>query len=193
MARSAGLALDMRTSYNETYSNYKFLDFNSYLGTSGDCYDRFLLRIQEMVESLNISNQVISNFNTINFNKNNINNLTVEKKFLKNNLTTQKIEFNKFNKKNKYNDMESLINHFKYYTEGFKVPEGFTYRAIEAPKGEFGVSLISDGSTNPYKCKVRTPALQHLQMLNSLCKGHMFADLVTLIGSLDVVFGEIDR
>ena len=192
MARSAGLAVDIRTSYNETYSNYKFLDFNSYLGTSGDSYDRFLLRMQEMVESLNISNQILAAFNEISLNKDgniyvsNKNYFNIASKY-------SKISTAGFNKKNKYNDMETLINHFKYYTEGFKVPKGFTYRAIEAPRGEFGVSLISDGSSNPYKCKVRTPALQHLQMLSTLTKGHYFADMVTLIGSLDIVFGEIDR
>jgi NADH:ubiquinone oxidoreductase subunit D len=89
--------------------------------------------------------------------------------------------------------METLIKHFKYYSENLIIPSGFIYKSLESPKGEFGVSLISDGTNNPYRCKIRTPALQHLQMLGHLTKGHFLADLVTLIGSLDIVFGEIDR
>ena len=197
MARSAGLATDIRCSFNETYSNYKYLDFNSYLGTSGDSYDRFLLRMQEMLESLNIINQVISNFNII---KIKTKDKTDDKSiyiFDKNYFSVGNInnpyKVNNFNKRTKFNDMERLINHFKYYTEGIIVPNGFTYRGIEAPKGEFGVTLVSDGTNQPYRCKVRTPALHHLQLLTTLSKGHMFADMVTLIGSIDIVFGEIDR
>jgi NADH:ubiquinone oxidoreductase subunit D len=89
--------------------------------------------------------------------------------------------------------MESLINHFKHYSEGIKVPKGFTYKAVEAPKGEFGVSLISDGSSHPYRCKIRTPAYHHMQIMSRISQGHYFADLVTIIGSLDIVFGDVDR
>jgi len=89
--------------------------------------------------------------------------------------------------------MEGLIKHFKHYSEGIKVPQGFTYRAVEAPKGEFGVSLISDGSTNPYRCKIRTPAYHHMQVMSRMGQGHYFADLVTILGSLDIVFGDVDR
>lgn len=89
--------------------------------------------------------------------------------------------------------MESLINHFKYYSEGIKVPKGFTYRAVEAPKGEFGTSLISDGSSHPYRCKIRTPAYHQMQVLSRMSQGHYFADLVTIIGTLDIVFGDVDR
>jgi len=89
--------------------------------------------------------------------------------------------------------MEGIIKHFKYWTEGFPVEKGWTYKAVESPKGEFGVSLVSGGSNNPYRCKVRSPALYHLQVLNKISKGHFLADLVTLIGTIDIVFGEIDR
>jgi len=100
---------------------------------------------------------------------------------------------NKLNHNTKYTSMESLINHFKYYSEGIKVPKGFVYRAVEAPKGEFGVSLISDGSSHPYRCKIRTPAYHHMQLLSRMSQGHYFADLVTIIGTLDIVFGDVDR
>ena len=200
MARSSGLATDLRCSFNETYSNYKFLDFNSYLGMSGDSYDRFLIRMQEMLESLNIINQVISSFNIIKIKYINTNNdLNIKKLelFEKNYFAVGNLNnphrINSFHKRNKFNDMERLINHFKYYSEGIIVPSGFTYRGIEAPKGEFGVTLVSDGTNQPYRCKIRTPALHSLQLLNILSKGHMFADMVTLIGSIDIVFGEIDR
>jgi NADH:ubiquinone oxidoreductase subunit D len=102
-------------------------------------------------------------------------------------------KFNKLNYNSKYNSMESLINHFKYYSEGIKVPKGFTYKAVEAPKGEFGVSLISDGSPNPYRCKIRTPAYHHMQIMSRMSQGHYFADLVTILGSIDIVFGDVDR
>jgi NADH-quinone oxidoreductase subunit D len=89
--------------------------------------------------------------------------------------------------------MEGLINHFKHYSEGIRVPRGFTYKAVEAPKGEFGVSLISDGTSTPYRCKIRTPAYHHMQVMSRLVQGHYFADLVTVLGSLDIVFGDVDR
>ena len=102
-------------------------------------------------------------------------------------------QFNKLNLSTKYTSMESLINHFKYYSEGIKVPSGFAYKAVEAPKGEFGVSLISDGSSNPYRCKIRTPAYHHIQIMPRMVQGHFFADLVTVLGSQDIVFGDVDR
>ena len=89
--------------------------------------------------------------------------------------------------------MESLINHFKHYSEGAIVPKGFAYKAVEAPKGEFGVALVSDGTGNPYRCKIRTPAYHHMQVMSRLSQGHYFADLVTVLGSLDIVFGDVDR
>lgn len=89
--------------------------------------------------------------------------------------------------------MESLINHFKHYSEGIRVPRGFVYKAVEAPKGEFGVSLISDGTSKPYRCKIRTPSLHHMQIMSRMAQGHYFADLVTILGSTDIVFGDVDR
>src|SRR5690606_35715242 len=103
----------------------------------------------------------------------------------------QKIK--KLNYNSKYTSMETLINHFKYYSEGLKIPSGFTYKAVEAPKGEFGVSLISDGTSTPYRCKIRTPAYHHIQVMPKLVQGHFFADLVTVLGSQDIVFGDVDR
>lgn len=102
-------------------------------------------------------------------------------------------EFLKTDFQTKYNSMESMIEHFKYYSEGFKVPKGFTYQAVESPKGEFGVALISDGSTMAYRCKIRSPAFYHLAMMPSQIQGHYFADMVTVLGSQDIVFGEVDR
>jgi NADH:ubiquinone oxidoreductase subunit D len=101
--------------------------------------------------------------------------------------------FKKINQNSKYNSMETLINHFKHYSEGVKVPRGFTYKSVEAPKGEFGVSLISDGTSVPYRCKIRTPAYHHMQVMPRLVQGHFFADLVTVLGSQDIVFGDVDR
>jgi NADH-quinone oxidoreductase subunit D len=102
-------------------------------------------------------------------------------------------KFAKLNRNTKYTSMESLINHFKHYSEGIRVPKGFVYKAVEAPKGEFGVSLISDGTSKPYRCKIRTPSFHHMQLLSRLAQGHYFADLVTIIGTIDVVFGDVDR
>jgi NADH-quinone oxidoreductase subunit D len=102
-------------------------------------------------------------------------------------------KFAKLNRNTKYTSMESLINHFKHYSEGIRVPRGFVYKAVEAPKGEFGVSLISDGTSKPYRCKIRTPSFHHMQLLSRMAQGHYFADLVTIIGTLDVVFGDVDR
>jgi NADH:ubiquinone oxidoreductase subunit D len=100
---------------------------------------------------------------------------------------------NKLNKNTKYTSMETLINHFKHYSEGLKINRGFVYKAVEAPKGEFGVSLIADNTANPYRCKIRTPAYHHIQVMPRLVQGHFFADLVTVLGSQDIVFGDVDR
>lgn len=101
--------------------------------------------------------------------------------------------FNKLNSLTKYISMEQLITHFKHYSEGMYVPRGFMYKAVEAPKGEFGVSLIADGTAKPYRCKIRTPSYQHMQMMAGMSQGHYFADLVTILGTLDIVFGDVDR
>jgi hypothetical protein len=104
-----------------------------------------------------------------------------------------KYRFKKLNHNSKYTSMETLINHFKHYSEGVKVPRGFVYKAVEAPKGEFGVSIVSDGTSMPYRCKIRTPAYHHMQVMPRLVQGHFFADLVTVLGSQDIVFGDVDR
>jgi NADH:ubiquinone oxidoreductase subunit D len=143
-----------------------------------------------MYESINIVFQVLSNLTNTsskNFNQNSKSNffsffhsLYQEKK-------------NQLNRKTKYSSMENLIKHFKKYSEGITVPKGFTYNAVEAPKGEFGVSLISDGTAKPYRCKIRTPAYHHMHVMSRMVQGHYMADLVTVLGSIDIVFGDVDR
>ncbi len=190
MARCTGLKRDVRVDRIETYANYYHLNFRSYIGQKGDSFDRYLLRMNEMTESLNLINQVVYK-------------LTKKKSFQtkrSTNLNPHRLlqyitpdDFNKKKKRNAYNNMEQLIKHFKYWSEGFPVDGGYTYRAVESPKGEFGVTLFSDGTNKPYKCKVRSPAYHHLQVLPKLARGYFLADLVTLIGTVDIVFGEIDR
>ncbi len=191
MARSTGIKRDLRLDKMETYANYYYLNFRSYIGQHGDSYDRFLIRMNEMTESLNIINQVIgklTKFKKIGSKKTNSSlNPHILLKYL------YPKSWNQNNYKSEYTSMEQLINHFKYWSEGFSIQPGFTYRAVESPKGEFGVSIISDGTNIPYKCKVRSPAYHHLQVLPKICKGHFLADLVTLMGTIDIVFGEIDR
>jgi NADH:ubiquinone oxidoreductase subunit D len=140
-----------------------------------------------MYESVNIIFQVLLNFSLTDFN------FIKTPKFSTFFNFCNKQSYQKLNHNVKYNSMETLINHFKNYSEGVKVPKGFTYKAIEAPKGEFGVSIISDGTTLPYRCKIRTPAYHHIQVMPRLVQGHFFADLVTVIGSQDIVFGDVDR
>lgn len=202
MARSTGIKRDIRLDQLETYANYYYLNFRGFLGQKGDSYDRFLIRMNEMTESLNIISQVIGKIT-----KYNKPYLVHEKEHLNPkkqthyttmlpHLILKYLEpqvYNKYSYKNEYNTMENLIKHFKYWSEGFPVGPGWTYGVVESPKGEFGVSLLADGTTKPYRCKVRSPAYHHLQVLPELSKGHFLADLVTLIGTVDIVFGEIDR
>lgn len=172
MLRGSGIPWDLRKT--QPYEIYDQLEFEIPQGTNGDCYDRYLIRIEEMRQSIKIINQVINQMPTgliKNTNHKIINPTRIEIK----------------------NSMESLIHHFKYYTEGFKVPSGETYVTIEAPKGEFGVFLVSDGSNQPYRCKIKAPGFAHLQALDFMCQQHMIADVVTIIGTQDIVFGEIDR
>lgn len=192
MSRSIGIKRDLRLDKLETYANYYYLNFRSFVGQNGDSYDRFLIRMNEMTESLNIINQVI----------NKITKHKIQKKKIKSssNINPHQIlrfinpkHLNQNNYKNEYISMEQLIKHFKYWSEGFTVKPNWTYRAVESPKGEFGVSLISNGTNIPYKCKVRSPAYHHLQVLPKISKGHFLADLVALMGTIDIVFGEIDR
>ena len=185
MSRSVGIKRDLRLSKMETYAGYYFLNFRGFLGQNGDCYDRFLIRMNEMAESLNIINQVI--YKIIKFNK---------KKEITPHLilkySNKKVYENTLNKDN-YNSMEKLISHFKYWSEGEKIKSNWTYQSVESPKGEFGVFIVSDNTNKPFRCKVRSPAFHNMHLLPQISKGHFLADLVTLIGTIDVVFGEVDR
>ena len=136
-----------------------------------------------MYESLNIVFQILSNLTSLSTQATStpfINFLYSEQQ-------------SKLNHNTKYSSMETLISHFKHYSEGTRVPRGFTYKAVEAPKGEFGVSIISDGTATPYRCKIRTPSYHHMQIMSRMSQGHYFADLVTVLGSIDIVFGDVDR
>jgi NADH-quinone oxidoreductase subunit D len=147
-----------------------------------------------MYESVNIVFQILTNLtNLTNENSNIINHKDKNTSFFSFFDFLYVNKFKKLNHNSKYTSMESLINHFKQYSEGIKVPKGFVYKAVEAPKGEFGVSLISDGTSVPYRCKIRTPAYHHMQVMPRLVQGHFFADLVTVLGSQDIVFGDVDR
>ena len=192
VARSTGLKTDIRFLKSETYAHYWFLSVQGYLGKRGDSYDRFLIRIREMYESLNIVFQILTNLTT----------LVSEQGTSSSHENVSFFSFfdalyaeksTKLNRNTKYNSMESLINHFKHYSEGIRVPRGFVYKSVEAPKGEFGVSLISDGTSKPYRCKIRTPSYHHMQIMSRMSQGHYFADLVTILGTLDIVFGDVDR
>jgi NADH dehydrogenase (ubiquinone) Fe-S protein 2 len=172
MLRGSGIPWDLRK--NQPYDIYDQLDFDVPVGTNGDCFDRYLIRVAEMRESLKI----------VNFCLNNIPEGPIK-------IDDQKVS--PPTRANIKQSMESLIHHFKLYTEGFTVPAGETYTATEAPKGEFGVYLVSDGSSRPYRCKIKAPGFGHLQALDFMSKGHMIADVVTIIGTQDIVFGEVDR
>ena len=174
MVRGSGLAWDLRRS--QPYEIYSELDFKIPLGKNGDCYDRYLCRIEEMRESVKIMLQCID--------------------LLRKTPGPVMPENSKFappRRGEMKQSMEALIHHFKLYTEGFHVPEGEVYAAVEAPKGEFGVYLVSDGTNKPYRLKIRAPGFPHLAAMDHLCKGHMLADVSAVLGSLDIVFGEIDR
>jgi NADH:ubiquinone oxidoreductase subunit D len=145
-----------------------------------------------MYESLSIVFQVLNNLTTLS-SENTISHSNNSVNFFSFFDSLYSEKFSKLNHNTKYTSMESLINHFKHYSEGIRVPRGFVYKAVEAPKGEFGVSLISDGTSKPYRCKLRTPSFHHMQLLSRLAQGHYFADLVTIIGTIDVVFGDVDR
>lgn len=174
MLRGSGVEWDLRR--NQPYEIYNELDFLIPIGLNGDCYDRYLVRVEEMRQSTKIIKQCI--------------------KWLRDNPGSVMIEDNKFaspKRDQMKHDMESLIYHFKLFTEGYSVPKGEVYAAIEHPKGEFGVFLMSDGANKPYRMKVRAPSFAHLAAIDEMSKGHMLADVVSIIGTLDIVFGEIDR
>ncbi len=176
MVRGSGAAWDLRKS--QPYECYAEMDFDIPIGQNGDCYDRYLIRMEEMRQSVRIMRQCIRELNkpdgqgpvSVNDNK----------------VVPPKRQEMKLS-------MEALIHHFKLYTEGFKVPAGEVYAAVEAPKGEFGVYLVSDGTNKPYRCKLRAPGFAHLSALDYMGKGHLLADVSAVLGSLDIVFGEVDR
>ena len=172
MLRGSGVAWDLRKS--QPYDVYEELDFDIPVGKTGDCYARYLVRMAEMDESIKIMKQCLEK------------------------MPDGPIKVNDYKiapppRAEMKSSMEAMIHHFKLYTEGYHVPAGETYTAVEAPKGEFAVYLVSDGTNKPYRCRIRAPGFAHLQALDFMSKGHQLADAVSIIGSLDIVFGEIDR
>jgi NADH dehydrogenase (ubiquinone) Fe-S protein 2 len=172
MLRGSGVNWDLRKT--QPYEIYDQVNFEVPVGTNGDCYDRYLIRVFEMKESLKIIEQCINKI-PLGIVKSNDTKIT----------PPSRIDMK--------NSMESLIHHFKLYTQGVVIPANETYIACEAPKGEFGVFLVSDNTNRPYRCKIKAPGFNHLQALNIMSKGHLIADVVTIIGTQDIVFGEIDR
>jgi len=172
MLRGSGLAWDLRRA--QPYDAYGAMDFDVPVGKHGDCYDRYLVRMEEMRQSVRIMRQAIEQLPT--------GPVRLDDRKLS---PPPRAEMKR--------SMEALIHHFKLYTEGYHVPAGETYTAVEAPKGEFGVYVVADGTNRPYRCKIRAPGFGFLQSLDFLSKGHMLADVVAIIGSMDIVFGEVDR
>nr|YP_010118809.1 NADH dehydrogenase subunit 7 [Laminaria solidungula]QQY85021.1 NADH dehydrogenase subunit 7 [Laminaria solidungula] len=172
MLRGSGIRWDLRK--NEPYDAYSELDFQGVVGKIGDCYDRYLVRVEEMRQSLSIIYQCLN-------------------KMPEGSVKIDDAKISPPSRADVKQSMEALIHHFKLYTEGVTVPAGETYMATEAPKGEFGVYLVSDGSNRPYRCKIKAPGFSHLQALNFMATSHMLADVVTIIGTQDIVFGEVDR
>src|SRR5690606_1460133 len=174
MLRGSGVAWDLRRA--QPYECYDELEFEVPVGTNGDCWDRYLCRIEEMKQSVRIMQQCIDR--------------------LRKNPGPVLIQDNKVappRRGEMKRSMEALIHHFKLYTEGFRTPPGEVYAAVEAPKGEFGVYLVSDGTNKPYRCKIAAPGFKHLQAMDWMNRGHMLADVSAILGSLDIVFGEVDR
>ncbi|HLW28246.1 MAG TPA: NADH-quinone oxidoreductase subunit D [Kiloniellales bacterium] len=172
MLRGSGVPWDLRRA--QPYEVYEELDFQIPVGKNGDCFDRYLVRMEEMRQSLVIIRQCIE-------------------KMPEGPVMVENQKVTPPRRGEMKRSMEALIHHFKLYTEGVHVPPGETYTAVEAPKGEFAVYLVSDGSNRPYKCKIRAPGFPHLSAMDFVCRGHMLADSVAILGSMDVVFGEIDR
>ena len=170
--RGSGVAWDLRRA--QPYDKYAEVEFDVPVGKHGDCYDRYLVRMAEMRESVKIIKQCLA-------------------KMQPGPVKVQDRKFTPPTRAEMKHSMEALIHHFKLYTEGYHVPAGATYTAVEAPKGEFGVYLVADGTNRPYRCKIRSTGFSHLQAAEKLTKGHMLADMVVILGSLDIVFGEIDR
>jgi NADH-quinone oxidoreductase subunit D len=176
MVRGSGAAWDLRKS--QPYECYDQLEFDIPVGKNGDCYDRYLIRMEEMRQSNSLMRQCIDLLNS------------PEGQGPVSTMDGKVVPPKRGEMKR---SMEALIHHFKLYTEGFRVPEGEVYAAVEAPKGEFGVYLVSDGTNKPYRCKIRAPGFAHLQAMDFLCRGHLLADVSAILGSLDIVFGEVDR
>ncbi len=172
MLRASGVAWDLRKA--QPYDVYDRMDFDIPVGKNGDCYDRYLIRVEEMRQSLRIVDQCLRDMP-------------------EGPIKTQDFKISPPKRAEMKRSMEALIHHFKLYTEGYHVPEGETYTAVEAPKGEFGVYLVADGTNKPYRCKIRAPGFAFMQGTDFMSKGHMLADVVAIIGSMDIVFGEVDR
>ncbi len=172
MLRASGIPWDLRKA--QPYDVYDRIDFDIPIGKNGDCYDRYLVRVEEMRQSLRIISQCVENMPEGPVAAENNKVVPPRRGAMK-------------------QSMEALIHHFKLYTEGYRVPAGETYTAVEAPKGEFGVYLVSDGTNKPYRCKIRAPGFAHLAAMDFLSRGHMLADSVAILGAMDIVFGEIDR
>ena len=172
MLRASNVAWDLRKA--QPYDVYGAMDFDIPVGKNGDCYDRYMVRVEEMRQSLRIIDQCLRDLP-------------------EGPVKTQDFKISPPPRAEMKRSMEALIHHFKLYTEGYHVPAGETYTAVEAPKGEFGVYLVSDGTNKPYRCKIRAPGFPFLQATETMSKGHMLADIVAIIGSMDIVFGEIDR
>ena len=176
MVRSAGAAWDLRKA--QPYECYPEMDFDIPIGRNGDCYDRYLIRMEEMRQSVRIMKQCIAKLRAPDG---------------QGPVVVQDNKIAPPRRGEMKRSMEALIHFFKLYTEGFHVPAGEVYAAVEAPKGEFGVYLVSNGTNQPYRCKIRAPSFAHLQAMDLLSRGHLLADVAAIIGSLDIVFGEIDR
>jgi NADH-quinone oxidoreductase subunit D len=176
MVRGSGAAWDLRKS--QPYECYEEMEFDIPVGVHGDCYDRYLVRMEEMIQAASIMKQCCEKLRSTSGGGpiSSVNNKVVPPK-----------------RGEMKRSMEALIHHFKLYTEGFKVPEGEVYAAVEAPKGEFGVYLVSDGTNRPYRAKLRAPGFAHLAAMDFINRGHMLADVSAILGSLDIVFGEVDR
>lgn len=174
MVRGSGAAWDLRKA--QPYECYDEMEFDIPIGKNGDCYDRYHIRMEEMRQSIRIMKQCVERLKKepgpVSFADNKI-------------VPPKRGQMKR--------SMEALIHHFKLYTEGYHVPAGDVYAAVEAPKGEFGVYLVADGTNKPYRCKIRAPGFAHLQAMDFLCRGHMLADVSAILGSIDIVFGEVDR
>jgi NADH-quinone oxidoreductase subunit D len=176
MVRGSGAAWDLRKA--QPYECYAEMDFDIPIGKNGDCYDRYLIRMEEMRQSVRIMRQCIAK---------------LREPDGQGPVVVQDNKVSPPRRGEMKRSMEALIHHFKLYTEGVHVPAGEVYAAVEAPKGEFGVYLVADGSNKPYKCKIRAPGFAHLQAMDFICRGHLLADISAVLGSLDIVFGEVDR